>query len=214
MIWKENTMKKTALSLLLAATAFSSHADMLLGGDVEMNLWQQNYEYNQQDNGDEMTYTIEASLEHPIPLVPNVKIAQSAVDADNFEYTKQDFTLYYEILDNDLVSVDVGAGISRLVDAKVNSTDFEGYLPHVYGAAEIGIPATPLFLFAKGWVASFDGDTGSDLQGGVQYSFGMGLFDIELQGGYRIQKFDLNDFDHVDLDSQAQGVFVGVNLDF
>ncbi len=207
-------MKKTALSLLLAATAFSSHADMLLGGDVEMNLWQQNYEYNQQDNGDEMTYTLEASLEHPIPLVPNVKIAQSAADADNFEYTKQDFTLYYEILDNDLVSVDVGAGITRLTDAKVNATDFDGYLPHIYGAAEVGIPATPLFIFAKGWVADFDGDSGSDLQAGLQYSIGMGLFDVELQGGYRIQKFDLNGFDHVDLDSKAQGVFAGVNIDF
>ncbi|MFB9136099.1 TIGR04219 family outer membrane beta-barrel protein [Vibrio sp. AK197] len=207
-------MKKTVLSLLLAATAFSSHADMLLGADVEMNLWQQDYQFNGIDNGDEMTYTVEASLEHPIPLVPNVKLAQSSADADNFEYTKQDFTLYYEILDNDLVSIDVGAGLTRLFDAKVNTQTFDGYLPHVYGAAELGIPATPLFLFAKGWAFSYDDYDMSDLSAGIQYEIGMGLFDIELQAGYRVQKFDLDDFDHINLDSEAKGVFAGVNLDF
>jgi outer membrane protein len=209
-------MKKSVLTLLLATAGFTAQADVLLGGDVEMNAWQQDYTRDGSGNGDEMTYTFEASLEHPIPLVPNFKIAQSEVDANTIEYTKQDYTLYYEILDNDLVSFDVGAGVTSLQDGKLDALTFEGYIPHLYAAAELGIPATPLFLFAKGTGVSYSDNQMMDLSAGVQYSIGLGLVDIELQAGYRTQSFDLDGFDDLatDIDLEADGIFAGVNLDF
>ena len=209
-------MKKSVLSLLLAATAFSANADMLLGADVEVNAWQQDYTYNDDDSGDETTYTFEASLEHPIPLVPNLKFAQSSVDAEDFEYTKQDFTLYYEILDNDLVSFDVGAGATSLTDGELLGQTFEGYVPHLYAAAEIGIPATPLFVFARGSGVSYSDNEMTDFSAGIRYSIGLALVGLELQVGYRMQSFNLDGFDDlsIDLDTEAKGVFAGINLDF
>lgn len=207
-------MKKSVLALLLATAGFTAHADMLLGGDIEVNAWQQDYSYNGNSDGDEMTYTLEASLEHPIPLVPNVKFAQSEVDGNRLKYTKQDYTLYYELLDNDLVSLDAGAGLTRLKDGKVDALAFDGYVPHLYAAAELGIPATPLFLFAKGSGVSYSDHQMMDMSVGVQYSLGLGLVDVELQAGYRTQTFDLEGFDGLNIDSEADGVFAGVNLDF
>ncbi len=209
-------MKKLILSPLLLAATFSANADVLMGADVEANIWQQNYTYNNQDSGDDLTYTLEASLEHPLPLIPNVKFARSAANADDFEYTKQDFTLYYEILDNDMISFDIGAGATNLTNGKLGSQTFEGYVPHLYAAAELGIPATPLFLFAKGSGISYSGDKMTDFSAGIRYAIGLGLVSVELQAGYRVQSFNLDGFDDltVDLDTSAKGFFTGVNLDF
>lgn len=210
-------MKKTLLGLMFALPVFTANADVLLGGDIEVNAWNQDYQYNDQANGKDKTdYTLEASIEHPIPLIPNVKYARSSADADSYKYTKEDFTLYYEILDNDLVSLDVGAGLTRLSKGELNSQSFDGYVPHVYGAAEIGIPGTPLFIFGKGSGVSYSDYDMLDASAGIQYEIGMGLFDIELQVGYRIQTFDLKSFDNLttDLNTKTSGYYAGVNVDF
>ncbi|WED24518.1 TIGR04219 family outer membrane beta-barrel protein [Vibrio sp. JC009] len=213
-------MKRSMLSLLVAASAFSVQADTLMGGDVEVNAWQQDYTYAGNDDGDSTTYTFEASFEHPIPLIPNVKVAQSSVDANRFEYTKRDYTLYYEILDNSLVSVDVGAGATSLTDGKLtvlgSEQDFEGYVPHLYGMAEVGIPATPISFFAKGTGIAYEDNEMMDLAAGVKYEIGLGLVGLELQLGYRTQTFKLEGFDDlsVDLDTEAKGFYAGANLDF
>ena len=115
-------MKKTLLACLIASTSFSASADFLLGGDIEVNAWQQNQTFRgkwtvQED--DTIAYTFEASLEHFIPLVPNGKIGRSSVEGDYYEYTKTDATLYYEFFDNDLISIDAGVGLTQLTDGSV-----------------------------------------------------------------------------------------------
>lgn len=194
----------------------SANADTLLGADVEVNAWNQDYTHNSQKSGDDISYTLEASVEHPIPLIPNVKYAYSSADADTYQYTKQDFTLYYELLDNDLISLDVGAGSTYLSDGKLNNQKFKGYVPHLYAATEIGIPGTPLFIFGKGSGVSYSDYEMLDASAGIQYAIGMGLFDVELQIGYRIQTFNLKGFDDltVDVDTKTEGFYGGVNIDF
>lgn len=214
-------MKKSILPLLLAVCASSANADTLLGGDVEINAWQQDYTYDGKDDGDETGYTFEASFEHPIPLIPNIKFAHSSVDAEQFEYTKRDITLYYEILDNDLVSIDLGAGVTNLTDGElklplVNNQKFEGYIPHIYAMGELGVPATPLFLFAKGSGIAYDDHEMMDLSAGIKYEIGLVLIDLQIQAGYRTQTFNLEGFDSLtaDLDAETKGFFAGVNIDF
>ncbi|CAM3648280.1 hypothetical protein VA7868_01453 [Vibrio aerogenes CECT 7868] len=209
-------MKHTQLCLLLAALPVcSANADVLLGGDIEVNAWSQDYERDGQGDGDDVSYTLEASIEHPVPLIPNIRYAHSSVDADSFKYTKQDVTLYYEILDNDLVSFDVGAGLTYLSDGELDGQSFEGYVPNAYAAAEIGIPGTPLFIFGKGSGISYSDYKMFDASAGIQYSIGMGIFDLELQVGYRTQSFNLKSFDDLPttLDADASGYYAGVNID-
>lgn len=209
-------MKKIALSLLVSILTFSAHADTLLGGDIEINAWQQDYTDTHHDSGNHTTYTFEASLEHPLPLIPNIKFAQSSAKADSFKYTKQDFTLYYEILDNDLVSIDLGAGLTHFTHGQYRSQAFDGYVPHIYGAAEIGLPLTPLFIFAKGSGVYYSDKHMTDYTAGLKYSIGLGLVDMELQAGYRIQTLDLGEFDDLSqhLDTETKGFYAGMNLDF
>lgn len=223
-------MKKILLATLITSASFAASADMLVGGDVEMNVWQQNqtftYGSNEKDGGSNTAVTFEGSIEHFIPLVPNAKFAQSSVDGDYLKYTKQDFTLYYEFLDNDLVSLDAGVGLTRLTDGEFTakayalnssyslSQEFEGYIPHLYAAAEVGIPGTPVFLFAKGSGIAYEDNNMLDISFGVQYAIPLVAFDLELQGGYRVQRFDLDGFDSFDINAKTDGVYAGVNIDF
>lgn len=212
-------MKKILLATLITSASFSASADMLVGGDLEINNWYQNHTFTDNDSGDDTSLTFEGSIEHFIPLVPNVKYAHSSVDGDDLKYTKRDLTLYYEFLDNDLVSLDAGVGVTNLNKGEVKGIslgDFEGNIPHLYAAAEIGIPATPLFLFAKGNGIAYEDNHMLDFSVGAQYAIPVVAFDLELQAGYRVQRLDLVGFDQltVDIDAQTDGFFAGVNVDF
>ena len=218
-------MKKSLLACLIASTSFSASADFLLGGDVEVNAWQQNQTFKgngttQED--DTITYTFEASLEHFIPLIPNPKISRSAVEGKYYEYTKTDATLYYEFFDNDLISIDAGVGLTQLTDGSVynaargEDVDFNGVIPHLYAAAEVGIPFTPFFVYAKGTGISYADNEMLDASVGVKFSIPLVLINLEFQGGYRTQTFNLVGYDSLSIpvDAETSGLFAGVNIDF
>ncbi|MGF1759344.1 TIGR04219 family outer membrane beta-barrel protein [Photobacterium sagamiensis] len=213
-------MKKTMLAAMLSAAPFMASADVMLGADVEVNMWQQTHNFaGSEVDGDDYSYTFEASLEHFIPLIPNFKIGQSEVDNDDYAYTKRDYTLYYEFLDNDLVSLDAGVGITEFSDGKiigVSLEKFSGFIPHLYAGAEVGIPGTPLFVFAKGNGIAYSDNHMIDASVGIQYAIGLYAFDLELQAGYRVHQLDLVGFDDLttDLDAKTDGLFAGVNFDF
>lgn len=212
-------MKKLLVALFAATLSTSSMADMLLGGDVELNSWQQKQTFMGKDGDTDLSLTVEASLEHFVPLVPNIKISQSTIDNDHVAFTKQDYTLYYEILDNGLVSTDIGLGVSHLGEGELKGSspiEFEGFVPFVYAAAEVGIPATPLYVFARGHGVSYSDNSMTDVTVGIRYAIPLRVFQFEVQGGYRTQDISLEGFDDlpVDLDASAKGFFVGINLDF
>jgi len=219
---EETNMKKILLASLMTTASFCASADMLIGGDIEMNVWQQEqtttYGGSEHDGGSNTAVTFEGSIEHFIPLIPNIKFAQSSVDGDDLKYTKRDYTLYYEILDNDLISADVGLGLTHLSDGEVYTgvinQDFDGYVPHLYAAAELGLPGTPFFVFAKWNGIAYSDSNMLDFSIGVQYSIPLIAFDLEVQGGYRVQQFDLDDFDNANVDSKTDGIFLGANIDF
>ena len=220
-------MKKTLLACLIASTSFSASADFLLGGDIEVNAWQQNQTFRgngTEQEDDTISYTFEASLEHFIPLVPNPKIARSSVEGKYYEYTKTDATLYYEFFDYDLISIDAGVGLTQLTNGSVTigsgaattTQDFSGVIPHLYAAAEVGIPFTPFFVYAKGTGISYADNEMLDASVGVKFSIPLVLINLEFQGGYRTQTFDLVGYDSLNIavDAETSGLFAGVNIDF
>lgn len=213
-------MKKTLTALSLIMASFTANADVILGGDIEANYWNASATIDGQEVASSApVITAEASLEHFIPLVPNVKLGTTYMDESELSYQKTDATLYYEILDNDMASFDIGVGVTML-DFKglksggVDLGDVSGTLPSAYVNGEIGIPATPLFVYAKGYVSS-DVDTQVvDASIGLQYELGLVVADLEMQAGYRIQNMDLDDFDNTTAKIEMDGFFVGLNLDF
>ncbi|MFC6632348.1 TIGR04219 family outer membrane beta-barrel protein [Microbulbifer taiwanensis] len=133
-------MKKITLALCAALASGAASADTILGFDASAGVWMPSYTGNigvDDFNTDEFSLAednvtfLQAALEHPIPLVPNIMVAHSGVETDgsamlerdvtfgdetfsantevsaNMDLTHTDATLYYEILDN-WVNLDLG----------------------------------------------------------------------------------------------------------
>ena len=141
-------MKKNTLTigLLALCVSFTSQADTLLGLYAGAQAWNMetsggfsNDGSNTEFNFEEQTNTnLYVAFEHPIPLIPNVKVQRTAMDTQgdvildaqftlgdkvfaangnaftDVSLTTTDFILYYELFDNDLVSFDVGLNAKHI----------------------------------------------------------------------------------------------------
>lgn len=159
-------MKKLLISLCLPASmafaSFSANAATVLGFEAGAYVWQADTSGSVGgsdvgalgigDNDNSVTYF---ALEHPVPIVPNVKVQITDMNASNSGGTDAvdlghtDAILYYEILDNSLVSIDIGLtqrafdGSFTLSSATTGMTE-TSYL--LYASAVVGIPATGLSI--------------------------------------------------------------------
>lgn len=188
------------------------------------------------------------AFEHFIPLVPNAKLIHTSFDTDGFtdlstsftfggetfasdtrlntdvEMSMTDHILYYEILDNDLVSIDLGINAKKIdatisVDDTVNSVsgsqDVTGYIPMVYSKIEFGIPATDWSIFAEGSYLSIDDHSVSDLNAAFEYRIIDSLAVIvALQIGGRAVTIELDDLDNTFTDLKFSGVYAGIEVHF
>lgn len=251
-------MKKSLLAcaLLAAAVLAPVQADTLLGAYVGAQAWNMgveggfsnnenvtNFSFDDQTNG-----SFYVALEHPVPLIPNIKINRTMLDTNgvttltstfefndevysantdlttDIEMTGTDFILYYEILDNDLVSIDVGINgkyidgtimVSETSGNRMVSEDFSGVIPMGYAKAEVGLPFTGLGLYAEGSFLALGDSTVSDFQAAITYSFVETLaLDMTLQAGYRTMKVELDDLDDLYTNLDFKGVYVGLEFDF
>ena len=149
-------MKKTTLTIGLVAlcACYTTQADTLLGLYAGAQGWNMETTGGFSDDGNNGDFNFEAetksnfyvALEHPIPLIPNIKIQKtemnSAGDAtldSNFTFggelfpisaevatdvqlTTTDFILYYEFFDNDLISFDFGIN-AKYIEGEFVITD-------------------------------------------------------------------------------------------
>ncbi|MEP1448743.1 MAG: TIGR04219 family outer membrane beta-barrel protein [Paraglaciecola sp.] len=141
-------MKKTALTLglIVSSASFTVQADTLLGLYVGAQGWNMQTSGGFSSDGTNANFDFEdqtntnlyAAFEHPVPLIPNIKIQRTVMDtsgettlnsqytfgdevyADNtdvladVQLTTTDFILYYELFDNDLISFDVGINAKQI----------------------------------------------------------------------------------------------------
>ncbi|SFD07638.1 TIGR04219 family outer membrane beta-barrel protein [Pseudoalteromonas denitrificans] len=158
-------MKKHYLAALLATglvtTSFLAplaQADTILGVYAGVEGWRSETTGNfSEGNGTSESFNFEdesltnfyVALEHPIPLVPNVKIKHNEIEVNGtttltsgFEFgdtvyqvgskanavsdlSHNDFVFYYEIFDNSLVSIDLGFNIKQF-DGSIAVTGTDG----------------------------------------------------------------------------------------
>jgi outer membrane protein len=145
-------MKKSLLALGLCSSlaCLSAQADTLLGLYAGAQGWNMETVGGFSDDGINTQFTFNdkskssfyVAFEHPVPLLPNIKLQKTNLDskgevvlAGNFTFNGQLFTvntdvisdidldstdiiLYYELFDNDLISFDVG----------INGKNIEGSL--------------------------------------------------------------------------------------
>ena len=253
-------MKNTAViiglsSLLLAANV---QGDTLLGIYAGVDGWQTAADGSFADNSSQLqqfrfedktqaAYFI--ALEHPIPLLPNIRMQHNTLEAaglttlnadfsfagENFtagttlgnelDLSNTDYVLYYEILDNDLLSLDLGVnakyikGDIAVMDAAGSEMlavqDASALIPMLYSSAVISLPLTGLDLFAQGSYVSYDGSRIYDVQAGMAYALLDNLaLNMRLKLGYRAVNLRLDDIDNLYTNIDFKGVFAGIELHF
>jgi len=255
-------MKKAIIVTSLAAVlSANAQADTLLGLYVGGQIWANQAEgsFGEGELESEQTsfsfkdenqryYFI--ALEHPIPLIPNLKISSTTLDTQGstvldrqftfggktydtnvnseLDLNYIDYTFYYELFDNDLLTVDFGL-TARDVDVHINASGIDntttsqisselgasGVLPMLYLSTIVGLPFTGFNVFAEGNFVSYDDQTLYDYQVGVSYEvLDNFAVDLNVALGYRNTKLELNDLDDFYSDLTFDGVFIGTTIHF
>ncbi|WP_336954810.1 MULTISPECIES: TIGR04219 family outer membrane beta-barrel protein [unclassified Acinetobacter] len=173
--------------------------------------------------------TIQASVafEHPIPILPNVKLKYTKLDTEtesNNEFAKTkidldhtDLILYYEILDN-IVKADVGVGATKLngtVKQFSQNVDVDEYVPILYAEAGAKLPFTGLSAKAEATYTNVNDVKITDAQAEIQYDFVKSIvLDLGAKVGYRILNIELSDLDNRDMKFDFKGPYIGLNAHF
>ncbi|MGM0767399.1 MAG: TIGR04219 family outer membrane beta-barrel protein [Pseudomonadota bacterium] len=191
---------------------------------------------NDLDLSSDSNANLNAYIEHPIPLLPNVrlnytKIEQSGrgdvslagfdgvtgeVDSD-LDLTQLDLTLYYEVLDN-WVNLDLGVTardldgelrVQEVAGTAASETEVDAVIPMGYLAARFDLPFTGVSVGGEANVISFDGDSVYDYNAYGQFEVSL----LQLRAGYRQMVIDYEDGDD-ELDIDLGGPFVSAGLRF
>jgi outer membrane protein len=92
---------------------------------------------------------------------------------------------------------------------------FKGYVPMLYGAVQIGIPSTPLWVYGDLNIITVGDHKLQDFQAGMAYSMIDNLaMDLRLKGGYRSFSLELDDLDGIYTDWDFEGFYLGLEVDF
>ena len=228
-------MKKMTLAICAVLASASASADTILGFDATLGAWKPAYSGAigaDNFNVDEFTLAednvtfIQAALEHPIPVIPNILVAHSKIETNgattlnenvtfddetfvagseisaNMTLSHTDATLYYEILDN-WVNLDLGV-TARMYDgnfqaASVYDTGIDACIP------ESVIPC-----------GSIQQSENIELSGVLPMIYGVARFDLPFTGWSIIAQGNgtsYNGDSHTDLTAKIRWDFVPA-LDF
>lgn len=222
--------KRLAAASLCAAllTPQLSQADTLFGIYAGAFAWQSELsgdvnidnspalDVNDLGIDDDTNNSIFIAVEHFIPFIPNVKLAQTALEfsagGNLVDFSHTDATLYYELLDN-WVSLDLGL-TARIFDGEVKlpaAQDLSGTVPLLYAKAQFDLPFTGLSAGVEGNFLGFDGNNLRDLDARINYEVAAG-FGVAI--GYRTFGLELDALDDIDADVTAKGAYIGATFHF
>lgn len=239
-------LSKSIASLALLG-AMGAQADVI-GGSVEATYWQAGYsgqvtegantvdlenDLNFDDSG---VVEIAATLEHPVPVLPNIRIKHISLDETangtlsttfdgitfsgpvetNLDLSHYDLIMYYEILDN-YVSVDLGLDI-KVFDGQLDisnatessNTEIDEVVPLPYVSAEIALPLTDLSFGAEVSGVKYSDSSMYDAKARLRQGFSLAFIEI----GYRQMAIDIEDVSDIDVDLDLSGAYISTGLDF
>lgn len=208
------------------------------GGDVVTDVDVEDELDISGDNGAQ----IYAGLEHPIPLLPNIRVARTNLEdsgtgtlsstfvyqgetfttsqtvATRVDLTHTDVTLYYEIID---IGMDVDVGLTgRWLDGEVAidnaQENVEGVLPMVYVRGKFYLPMSGLYVGGDINAISYSESSVSDYSLRVGWETESFLFpEFGIEGGYRRFNIDADEEDiDVNVDVDIDGFFINLTAHF
>ena len=250
-----------AAAVLLTLGAMTASADTI-GGEIAVGGWyhdpsgwikypndipddQSKVDADDDLNLDEQTdIYLRAKLEHPIPLLPNIRLGYVHTETDGdgridreftfgdetftvgtdirseAELDSYDATLYYELVDT-VVDLDLGLTV-RYLDGYVKVSDKSG---NISDSSDIDF-VVPLLYGNFRWPMPFLEGLSVGAEGNWVTYDGSTLYDVQgdlrytlamglgAEVGYRWQKVKLDDVEDTDADIDIEGVYFGLVWDF
>ena len=244
-------MRKLVAAACLAAFSTLAAADMIAGVYAGAGMWSAGPGGNIGDSAidvdalgmsDETGAFVYVALEHPIPLLPNVKLQHTRLDSrgegtlsrrfrlhdveflagetvsTELDLTHTDIVMYYEVLDN-VVSLDLGWTL-RLFDGHASVASRSGTLSE---SVDIGLPVPMAYGRALielpaglslSATAHVIGYSGNSLQDlSAHVAYTFGsIVDIGVEVGYR--RFAVKLDEDAQTDVALDGPYVAVALHF
>lgn len=196
-----------AIASLLSSSAFADNIGVFAGLDYNTT----NNSYPNSSVEDSNNYSGYIAFEHFIPLIPNVKLKYSTLDADlgniNHESSMSNAIFYYQLFDNGIFEFDFGLAYTHAEDLLNQNTN----LAQGYAAAKVQLPGLPMYVFAEGTAGSLSSDDATDTQIGLAYTFNPDsvLLNLSVRAGYRMQDMTINS-----VKQENNGLFAGIDLHF
>lgn len=211
------------IALLSSSCVTVAHADEL-GGELELGVWNTTQNSTNGSTAHENVFMISGQFEHPMPILPNLRFDALTINNKNVDVTQSAFTGYWQLLDNDHVELDVGAGVTAVyngsfanqkdakdlvIGLKKQVTKVDDAMPHIYAAAKVAVPFVKnLSVFSNYYRYEDKRSGGYDVRAGLKYDYSVaGLADVVVRAGYR--KID-GDFLHHAKSLNSDGAFVSV----
>lgn len=184
---------------------------------------------------DESQGYVFVTLEHFVPVLPNVRIMYTQLDqsgsgntafiydgqafagevSNDFEIKTLDLLAYYEVLDN-VVSLDLGINIRNLkadytiVNGAAVTDSISETVPMLY--ALVGASPWPeLIISGELSYITYSGSSVSDFTAKIAYTTD---YLVGLEAGYRKQEFKFDDVSETNATLTFDGVFAGAYLKF
>lgn len=212
-----------ALTALSLAVSFPVFAEYSVSTKVGAEVWAADTKVNEVRRDSSTAGTFYATIEHDVKYVPNARLRYSSVDADYMGFDKLDLTLYYHVLEHDLLHFDAGLTFSNLSDTKYIDAgssrrveEFDELIWAWYGYAEIQVPDTNFDVIGEINFGDNKGIKSTDFMAGVQYNVPLEKARLAFRGGYRVIDLESDKF-MSDLGKEfifANGFFVSAEYAF
>lgn len=248
-------MKKTALAaFLVAMTPVAAQADLLFTVGAKANSWtaepsgelDDGVSADGENNGlglDSNSGTnVTLFFEHPVPVVPNVRLRQTSLEMDGSGFLTTDFNgiRYAEQVDSDLdlshtdatlywglplpvPYVDINLGLTArmfggeaIVEGQTTGrreeVELDFTLPMGFVEAQVG---TPFGIYAAAEINAigYDGNSLTDTVLTLGYDLPVPVVDLGLEVGHRALSMKTNkDTTDIETDFDVSGIFYGASF--
>ncbi len=246
---------KQLFCLAALSIPFTAHADTL-SISAGAGIWNTSPTGSFQKKGDPTAVNIKddlfwsdetqgyfyATLEHPVPIIPNVRIMATNIEqsgsgntafvfdgttytgnvTNDFSIETVDLIAYYEILDN-VVSLDIGLNVRSLkVDYTITGTEpitstsvtTSDSISETIPMLYALVGASPIPDLIISGELSYIAYDGSTISDFTAKVAYTTSFFVGLEAGYRKQQYTFSDISSTDADLSFDGVFAGAYLKF
>jgi len=196
-------------------------------------------------SADDLWRSWSIAVEHPMPLLPNVALRhqtgnwigqtqlagnfqldgqyfadQTKID-HRFDLTTTDVSFYYEVLDNSLFALDLGAtalqydlGLS-VTQPDTSHRNASGFLPLLYSHLTVQLWGLDTSLFWQGFYTDYRDQRWSQTKIGLGYEFvDLTAVTLAVKVGWQHQSVKLINKDQLDADFLMKGAFLALEVDF